>query len=105
MVLIVSDYREGCNHAKAVRAGIVEQRPIRTAPKKERPVILESRPLEGTYACARRNGEWRKWHAYRSVREAEQARDNLNRKYARLWEFRVRSSSKAIAGASMTGKP
>jgi hypothetical protein len=83
-------YREQCIKAKAVRAGIIEPRPLATPSHKAKTVILESRPLDGSFAYARRNGEWRKWRAYASVREAEQARDNLARKYARLWEFRLK---------------
>lgn len=89
----MSDYRESCNHVKAARAGIVEQRTAPNRSKKPTPVILELRPLEGSYAFGRRAvDDWRKWSSYRSVREAEQARDNLARKYARLWEFRVKES-------------
>jgi hypothetical protein len=89
----MSDYREGCIHAKKVRAGIVDQRPVPNRSKKAMPIILESRPVSETKQLARLIGEkdeWRKWAAYRSAREAEQARDNLSRKYSRLWEFRVK---------------
>ena len=87
---MVQSYREDCNEVKAKRAGIIEQRPLSKPSKKDKPIVLESRPLEGSFAFKRRGGEWRKWSSYRSVREAEQARDNLARKYARLWEFRVK---------------
>jgi hypothetical protein len=89
----MSDYREGCIHAKKVRAGIVDQRPVPARSKKATPVILQSRPISEAKQWARLMGgkdEWRKWAAYRSVREAEQARDNLSRKYARIWEFRIK---------------
>jgi hypothetical protein len=85
----MSDYREQCVKAKSKRAGIVEQRPGAGASKKDRPIILESRPLRATW-LARRGDHWSKWGAYRSVREAEKARDNLSRKYATIWEFRVK---------------
>jgi hypothetical protein len=86
----MSDYREGCIHAKKVRAGIVDQRTVPGRAKKAMPIILESRPIKGTFAYRVERSEWRKWAAYRSVREAEQARDNLSRKYSTIWEFRVK---------------
>jgi hypothetical protein len=87
----MSDYREQCVRAKSAKAGIVDQRPVASRSKKAMPVILESRQIEGSIAFRRsRASEWTKWAAYRSEREATQARDNLSRKYARIWEFRIK---------------
>jgi hypothetical protein len=92
----MSDYREGCIHAKKVKAGIVDQRPVPNRSKKAMPIILESRPINENkrfVRLMRGKSDWRKWAAYRNVREAEQARDNLSRKYSTIWEFRVKPSS------------
>lgn len=86
----MSNYREGCIRAKAVRAGIIDPRPLATPSKKAKPVVLEARALDDYRCRDRAYGGWRKWSAYASVAEAEQACSNLARKYARLWEFRVR---------------
>jgi hypothetical protein len=91
-----SSYREGNNRAKAVRAGIVELRPNLTRSKKDRPIVVESRPLPGSFAFGMRRGrDWFKWGQYRAAREAEQAIANLARKYGGLWEFRVRPEGSA----------
>lgn len=91
----MSDSREELVKTKSARAGIIEQRGVPARSKKAMPIVLESRTLKKAMARPRWNSEWRKWASYRSVREAEQARDNLNRKHAGLWEFRIKPDEPA----------
>jgi hypothetical protein len=91
----MSDYRERCNEAKARRAGIVDQRPPPNRSKKAKPVVVEYRVSEET--LKRHDGkfwrnfrEWRKWHSYRTIEEAQKAIDNDVRKNHGLWEFRIK---------------
>jgi hypothetical protein len=87
----VNSYRESCNEAKAVRAGIVEQRPIRPTSKKDKPVIVECRRhLRCQLPESLVSKEWRKWNRYRTVEEAEKAMALQRRKLSDLWEFRIR---------------
>ena len=90
-------YREDCNEAKAARQGIVDQRPVRPVSKKAKPVVVEYRLSErarknfaGNFWSELKMGDWHKWHAYRTVEEAQKAIDNDVRKNQGLWEFRLK---------------
>jgi hypothetical protein len=84
-------YREDCNEAKAARQGIVDQKPVRVAAKKDRPVIVEYRlsPDSG-WPDWMHCREWRKWKSYRNVEEAERAMANMLRKHPTLWQYRLK---------------
>lgn len=85
-------YREDCNEAKAKRAGIVEQRQVRSVSKKAKPITVEYRrsPKQRDDGLFRRFTDWRKWSNYRTVGEAEKVIANQLRKYPDLWEFRIK---------------
>ena len=88
--------REATNDAKAKRAGIVEQRQQPNRSKRARPVIVEYRLSEkgrSWWHPHRHHDElakWRKWHAYRTIEEAQKAIDDQLRKVPDLWEFRFK---------------
>lgn len=87
----MNSYREDCNHAKAARAGIVEQRPVRPVAKKERPVVVEyTRHPRCPLPVSLVSREWRKWGSYRTVEEAQRVVELQARKHSDLWEFRVK---------------
>jgi hypothetical protein len=87
----MQSYREDCNDAKAARQGIVEQRPLRIASKKSKPVIVQSRRHK---RCALPQWmiepKWRKWGSYRTAEEAQKVIDLQSRKHSDLWEFRIK---------------
>lgn len=87
----MSDYREQCAKAKAARAGIVEQRPIRVAAKKDKPIVVQSRRHKRcTLPHSMITLEWRKWGSYRTAEEAQRVIDLQSRKHSELWEFRIK---------------
>lgn len=78
----MGDYREECIERKSVRAGIIEQKPLKTRNNKPRPFTLECRP--NRYDPLRIPGDrpkWRRWRDYRSLADAEKAIGILARKY------------------------
>jgi hypothetical protein len=81
----MGSYREQCVQAKAVRAGIIEQRSVGTKKRQTKSVVVECR-YTGTMKGER---GWRKWRSYADDETAQQAASQLNRKYT-VTEFRVR---------------
>lgn len=70
----MSDYREACNEAKAVRRGIVEPRPVSRAAKKRqaKPVVVE-------YRYPAFMAGWFKFGAYADVATAQAVIANKTR--------------------------
>lgn len=91
----MSDYRDGCLKRRAVRAGLVEPRPVSGKNGKARPVVVEyrTRPGHPLERLADAENRWRKWKAYRSEPEAVRAMDTMRRKHPNLWEFRLAEST------------
>lgn len=80
----MSDYREGCIKAKAVKRGIIDQRPVSgKANKKKREHIVEFRYTKGepAYDLLKLNGKWHNWKAYLTPEDAMQALEGFRRKY------------------------
>ena len=90
-------YREDCLKAKAAKAGIIEQRPVRGKSGKPRPVVLEFRTIPGhpLGSISGHKNRWLKWKAYRTEAEAQNAAEVQRRKHSTLWEFRIRGADSA----------
>lgn len=86
----MSSYREDCIKAKAVREGIVEQRPVSGKNGKVFPIVMEYRYTWVFCWNGPGDGKWRKWNRYRTKEEAQMAMDGLRRKRGANWEFRLR---------------
>lgn len=85
----MSDYSEEQAKFKAVKRGIVEQRPLPNKNKRERPVELEYRTEFKQLSFL--NHDWKTYsHRYRTVEEAEMAVKQLNRKYFSWSEYRIK---------------
>jgi hypothetical protein len=77
----MSDYREDCIERKSVRAGIIEQKSLKTRNKRPRPFIVECcRHKDAPFYDSRKN-PWKRWGAYRTAEEADKALQTLSRKY------------------------
>ena len=89
----MGSYREDCIRAKAIKAGIIELRPVSGKNGKAKPVALEYRLVPGHQLewldREKNRGRWRKWKSYRTLEEAQIAAENLRRKHPTLWEFRI----------------
>ena len=86
----MSTYREQTVKAKAVRAGIVDQRRAAGRNARPRPVVLEHRKSPNYKgALLEFVKDWTKWGAYRNQAEAEAAMSNAARKYP-FYEFRIK---------------
>jgi len=80
----MGSYQEDCIERKSVRAGIIEQKPLKTRNGRPRPFIVEHRPNASDVVSrlsAAKSREWRRWGAYRTAEEAERAMQTLSRKY------------------------
>jgi hypothetical protein len=89
----MSDYREACNEAKAVRRGIVEQRPIRAKArsKQAKPHVVEYRFTNPVLRLMART-QWSVFGRYATPDVAQSVVDNKNRSAANSIgaEYRVR---------------
>jgi len=84
----MSDYREDCVERKAVRAGIIEQKPLKSRNKRPRPFVVEHRRNENAPFFNPRKNDWQRWGSYRTIEEARKAMETLARKY-RWYEWRL----------------
>lgn len=80
-------YRDESNVAKALRTGIVEQRPVGRRNRRLRTATVEFRTKPGRIGFSWEK-DWCKWAGYRNAKEAQAAADNLSRKYT-FNEYRV----------------
>lgn len=89
----MTSYREAGNNAKAARLGIVEQRPVGTKSKRDRPFIVENRiKPDSRVAEAFKSSSWMnwgKWGSYRTEAEAQRVIDTQARKLP-FYEFRMK---------------
>jgi hypothetical protein len=82
----VSDYREGCNYAKAVKAGIVDAKPVGGKSTRPTPVTLY---VFMRWSWRKTEGSREKYGAYRDEKTALTAADNFARKYRFMERFRL----------------
>jgi hypothetical protein len=81
----VSDYREGCNYAKAVKAGIVDAKPVGGKSKRPTPITLYAE----WKLMWRREPEWVRIGAYRDEATARTVAASKARKHNFYRRFRI----------------
>lgn len=87
---MTDSYRVSTNKAKAVRAGIVDQRATGGRNKAPRPIVVETRWKPAVCPAAfKRWAEWSKHRAYRNVAEA-QALIDLKARTEPNFEYRIK---------------
>ena len=83
----MTSYREASNNAKAARLGIVEQRPVGTKSRRDRPFVVECR-------FPKREDKFWKWGSYRTESEAQRVIDTQARKLP-FYEFRMKPEAES----------
>jgi hypothetical protein len=96
----MSSYREDCIEAKAVKAGIVEPRPLRGKNKsRPAPFVVEYRAVQqdrgGVWMSAAFLFNWRKYGAYRTLEQAQTTMEQQARKMP-FYDFRLRANQVPI---------
>lgn len=76
----MGSYREDCLERKAVQAGSIEQKPLKTRNGRPCPFIIEFKPNERSVVLAK-SRDWHRWGAYRTNDEAIKAMQQMSRKY------------------------
>ena len=82
----MSDYRESCNYAKAVKAGIVDPRPVSGKSKRPTPVDLY---VFSQFSWCKDNGRWHRYGAFRDEETARTTAAQQARKYRFYLRFRI----------------